>query len=69
MAASLCFRFALGTLQPFRADRRSEGERLDRIPVVKGEIRLADRAYISAERIAAVIDAGDALAQGHEEAF
>ena len=36
----------------------SEGERLDRIPVVKGEIRLADRAYLAAERIAAVIDAG-----------
>lgn len=42
----------------FELTDESEGERLDRIPVVKGEIRLADRAYISAERIAAVIDAG-----------
>ena len=42
----------------FELTDESEGERLDRIPVVKGEIRLADRAYLSAERIAAVIDAG-----------
>ena len=42
----------------FELTDESEGERLDRIPVVKGEIRLADRAYISTERIAAVIDAG-----------
>jgi hypothetical protein len=41
----------------FELTDESEGERLDRIPVVKGEIRLADRAYISAERIAAAIDA------------
>jgi hypothetical protein len=34
------------------------GERLDRIPVVKGEIRLADRAYAHAERIAPVLAAG-----------
>lgn len=34
------------------------GERLDRIPVVKGEIRLADRAYARAERIAPVLQAG-----------
>jgi len=34
------------------------GERLDRAPVVKGEIRLADRAYMQPERIAAVIEAG-----------
>ena len=34
------------------------GERLDRIPVVAGEIRLADRAYMQPERIAAVMDAG-----------
>ena len=37
----------------FELTDESEGERLDRIPVVKGEIRLADRAYL-----AAVIDAG-----------
>src|SRR5205085_12657294 len=34
------------------------GERLDRIPVEKGEIRIADRAYMQPNRIAAVIDAG-----------
>jgi hypothetical protein len=34
------------------------GERLDRIPVEKGEIRIADRAYMQPERIAAVIAAG-----------
>ena len=42
----------------FKLTDESEGERLDRIPVAKGEIRLADRAYLSAERIAAVVDAG-----------
>jgi hypothetical protein len=34
------------------------GERLDRIPVEKGEIRIADRAYMQPDRIAAVIAAG-----------
>jgi len=34
------------------------GERLDRIPVVKGEIRIADRAYLQPERMATVLDAG-----------
>jgi len=34
------------------------GERLDRIPVERGEIRIADRAYMQPERIAAVIAAG-----------
>jgi len=34
------------------------GERLDRIPVVKGEIRLADRAYLAADRIVYVLDGG-----------
>jgi hypothetical protein len=33
-------------------------ERLDRIPVVKGEIRIADRAYLKADRMAAVLEAG-----------
>ena len=42
----------------FELTDESEGERLDRIPVDKGEIRLADRAYLSAERIAAVVEAG-----------
>src|SRR5882672_5258614 len=34
------------------------GERLDGIPVEPAEIRIADRAYIQPERIAAVMDAG-----------
>jgi len=34
------------------------GERLDRIPVVKGEIRIGDRAYLQAGRMAPVLDAG-----------
>lgn len=34
------------------------GEQLDRIPVVEGEIRIGDRAYLQPERIAAVLDAG-----------
>src|SRR3954451_5120345 len=34
------------------------GETIDRIPVVAGEIRLADRAYLQPDRIAAVIEAG-----------
>jgi len=34
------------------------GETLDRIPVVKGEIRLADRAYLQPERIAGVLGQG-----------
>jgi len=34
------------------------GERLDRIPVVKGEIRIGDRAYLQPDRIAPVLDAG-----------
>jgi Transposase DDE domain len=38
-------------------DQRA-GETLDRIPVVKGEIRLADRAYLQPDRMAKVIDAG-----------
>lgn len=34
------------------------GERLDRIPVVPGEIRIADRAYLQPDRMAAVLEAG-----------
>lgn len=34
------------------------GEQLDRIPVVPGEIRIADRAYMQPDRIAAVLAAG-----------
>lgn len=34
------------------------GEQVDRIPVVKGEIRLADRVHLQPDRIAAVMAAG-----------
>lgn len=34
------------------------GETIDRIPVVKGEIRLADRAYLQPDRIAGVLEKG-----------
>ena len=34
------------------------GERLDRVAVVKGEIRIADAAHLQPERIAAVLEAG-----------
>lgn len=34
------------------------GETVDRIPVVKGEIRIADRAYLQPDRMAAILDAG-----------
>lgn len=34
------------------------GETVDRIPVVRGEIRIADRAYLQPDRIGTVLDAG-----------
>jgi hypothetical protein len=34
------------------------GETLDRVPVVPGEIRIGDRAYLQPDRIAAVLEAG-----------
>lgn len=34
------------------------GEQVDRIPVVAGEIRIGDRAYLQPDRIAAVLNAG-----------
>jgi Transposase DDE domain len=37
------------------------GEQLDRIPVVPGEIRIADRAYLQPERMGRVLDAGGDL--------
>ena len=38
------------------------GEQLDRIPVVKGEIRVADRAFLQPDRIAHVLeDGGDVV--------
>lgn len=41
------------------------GEQLDRIAVVKGEIRIADRAYLQPDRMATVLDAGaDVVVRG-----
>lgn len=42
----------------FELTDQQEGETLDRIPVVKGEIRLADRAYLQPDRMAVVLEAG-----------
>jgi hypothetical protein len=42
----------------FELTDQQEGETLDRIPVVKGEIRIADRAHLQPDRMAKVIDAG-----------
>jgi len=49
----------------FELTDEKEGETLDRIPVVKGEIRIADRAYLQPDRIARVLEAGaDVLVRG-----
>ena len=42
----------------FELTDQREGETLDRIPVVAGEIRIADRAYLQPARMAVVLDAG-----------
>lgn len=42
----------------FELTDQQEGETFDRIPVVKGEIRIADRGYLQPDRIAAVLEAG-----------
>ena len=42
----------------FELTNQQEGETLDRIPAVKGEIRIADRAYLQPDRMARVIEAG-----------
>jgi hypothetical protein len=42
----------------FELTDQKEGETFDRIPVVEGEIRIADRAYLQPDRIATVIEAG-----------
>lgn len=42
----------------FELTDESAGETLDRIPVIPGEIRLADRGYTQPDRMAAVIEAG-----------
>ena len=42
----------------FELTDQQDGETLDRIPAVAGEIRLADRAYLQPERMARLIEAG-----------
>jgi hypothetical protein len=42
----------------FELTDQQAGETLDRIPVVAGEIRLADRAYVQPDRMASLIEAG-----------
>jgi len=42
----------------FELTDQQDGETFDRIPVVKGEIRLADRAYLQPDRMAAVLEDG-----------
>jgi hypothetical protein len=42
----------------FELTDQQEGERLDRVPPVAGEIRLADRAYLQPVRMARLIEAG-----------
>jgi hypothetical protein len=42
----------------FELTDEEAGERLDRIPVVKGEIRIGDRAYLQPARMAAALEAG-----------
>lgn len=42
----------------FELTDQQEGETLDRIPAVAGEIRLADRAYLQPQRMARLIKAG-----------
>jgi hypothetical protein len=42
----------------FELTDEAGGETLDRVPVVAGEIRIADRAYLQPDRIATVLGAG-----------
>lgn len=42
----------------FELTDQQTGETLDRIPAVKGEIRIADRAYLQADRMAKLREAG-----------
>jgi hypothetical protein len=42
----------------FELTDQQEGETLDRIPAVAGELRLADRAYLQPDRMARLIEAG-----------
>jgi len=42
----------------FELTDQQAGETLDRIPVVRGEIRLADRAYLQPDRMAVLLEGG-----------
>lgn len=42
----------------FELTDESGGEKLDRIPVTEGEIRIGDRAYLQPDRIAEILEAG-----------
>jgi hypothetical protein len=42
----------------FELTDQREGETFDRIPVINGEIRIGDRAYMQPDRIAVVLNAG-----------
>jgi len=42
----------------FELTDETGGERLDRIPVIEGEIRIADRAFLQSDRMRSVIDEG-----------
>jgi hypothetical protein len=42
----------------FELTDETGGERLDRTPVVKGEIRIGDRAYLQPDRMAGILEAG-----------
>jgi IS4 transposase len=42
----------------FELTDQKGGERLDRMPVIKGEIRMGDRAYMQPDRIATILDGG-----------
>ena len=49
----------------FELTDEQEGETFDRIPVVKGEIRMGDRAYLQPDRIGNVLEQGaDVLVRG-----
>jgi len=42
----------------FELTDQQGGETLDRIPAIKGEIRIGDRAYLQPDRIASILEAG-----------
>ena len=58
VARAQCLRSAGERFGFFELTDQQGGETLDRIPVVEGEIRIADRAYLQPDRMAAVLDAG-----------